>query len=118
MRIPDGELLLRIAFLDLPLMAMFFSYDGALTGRRQFSVLAAAQVAYGLIKLAGILVLIGIGISVERALVAYVLSTGIACGAAGRPLPQPRTQTQGRDHGRDSRDHRADWSVPGLRVRY
>ena len=36
--------------------------------------------AYGLIKLAGILVLIGLGISVERALVAYVLSTGIACG--------------------------------------
>ena len=29
MRIPDGELLLRIAFLDLPLMAIFFSYNGA-----------------------------------------------------------------------------------------
>ncbi len=61
-------------------MAIFFSYNGALTGRRQFSILAAAQVAYGLIKLAGILVLIGLGISVERALVAYVLSTGITCG--------------------------------------
>lgn len=77
MRIPDGELFLRIAFLDLPLMAMFFSYNGALTGRRQFSVLAAAQAAYGLVKLAGILVLIGLGISVEGALVVYVLSTGI-----------------------------------------
>ena len=81
MRIPDGDVLLRIAFLDLPLMAMFISYDGALNGRRQFSILAAAQVSYGIVKFAGILVLIGVGISVERALMVYVLSTGIVCGA-------------------------------------
>jgi O-antigen/teichoic acid export membrane protein len=81
MRIPNGQWLLRIAFLDLPLMAIFISYDGALNGRRQFSVLAAAQVTFGVIKLAGVLVLVGVGISVERALLVYVLSTGIV-GAA------------------------------------
>ena len=77
MRIPDGEWLLRVAFLNLPLMAMFFSYNGALAGRRQFSVLAAAQVALAMIKLATIIVLIWLAISIEGALVAHVLSTGI-----------------------------------------
>jgi len=81
MRIPDGEVLFRIAFLDLPFMAMFVSYDGALNGRRQFSVLAAVQVGYGVLKLAGILVLVALGVSVAGALVAYVLSTGMVCAA-------------------------------------
>ena len=77
MRIPDGTVLLRIALLDLPFMAIFVSYDGALNGRRLFSALAAVQVAYGAIKLAGILLLLVLGISVQGALVAYVVATGV-----------------------------------------
>ena len=77
MRIPDGTVLLRIALLDLPFMAIFVSYDGALNGRRLFGILAAVQVAYGAIKLAGILLLVVLGISVEGALAAYVVSTGV-----------------------------------------
>ena len=77
MRIPNGTVLLRIALLDLPFMAIFVSYDGALNGRRLFGILAAVQVAYGAIKLAGILLLVVLGISVEGALAAYVVSTGV-----------------------------------------
>jgi O-antigen/teichoic acid export membrane protein len=77
MRIPHGELLLRIALLDLPFMAIFISYDAVLTGQRRFGILAAAYVAYGLAKLTGVLVLIAVGFSVQRALIVYVLSTCI-----------------------------------------
>ncbi len=88
MRIRDGAVLLRIALLDLPFMAMFVSYDGALNGRRLFSILAVVQVAYGVIKLGGILLLVALGISVEGALVVYVASTAVvAAGLAIRYRP-------------------------------
>jgi hypothetical protein len=78
---PDGTLLLRIAFLDLPLMALFWSYDGALNGRRKFSVRAAVHTTYGIIKLVAILVLIAVGVTAEGAVAAYVISTGIVAAA-------------------------------------
>jgi O-antigen/teichoic acid export membrane protein len=77
--IPDGATLLRLALLDLPFMAVFLSYDGALIGRRRFGILAVAQVAYALTKLGGAVVLIALGFSVERALIAYVVATAVAC---------------------------------------
>ena len=79
MRIPDGELLFRIALIDLPFMAIFTSYDGILNARRQFGVLARAHVLYGAIKLGGIVALIVLGLSVERALIAFVFSTCVVC---------------------------------------
>lgn len=79
MRIPDGAGLLRIAILDLPLMALFTSYDGILNGRRQFGALAGAQVIYSLVKLAGVVGLMVLGFSVERVLMTIVLSTGVVC---------------------------------------
>jgi O-antigen/teichoic acid export membrane protein len=79
MRIPDGEVLLRIAIIDLPFAALFASYDGVLNGRRQFGVLAAAHLVYGMTKLAGVVALIGLGLSVQRVLIIFVLSTCVVC---------------------------------------
>jgi stage V sporulation protein B len=79
MQIPGGEVLFRVAILDLPFMAVFTSYDGILNGRRQFGVLAGAHVLYGMAKLAGVVALLGLGFSVERVLITFVLSTCVVC---------------------------------------
>jgi O-antigen/teichoic acid export membrane protein len=81
MQIPNGEVLFRIAVIDLPFAAIFVAYDGILNGRRQFGVLAAAYVIYGIAKLAGVLALIGFGFSIERVLVTFVLSTCMVSSA-------------------------------------
>jgi O-antigen/teichoic acid export membrane protein len=79
MQIPDGEMLFRIALMDLPFMAIFTFYDGILNGRRQFGFLAGAHVLYGMTKLTGVVALIGLGFSIERALIVFVLSTCVVC---------------------------------------
>jgi O-antigen/teichoic acid export membrane protein len=89
MRIPNGDVLFRIAILDLPFAAVFVSYDGILNGRRQFGTLARAYMVYGVTKLAGVVALIGLGFSIERVLVTFVLSTCIVC-AGLIVLYQPR----------------------------
>jgi O-antigen/teichoic acid export membrane protein len=81
MRIPNGDVLLRIAVIDLPFAAIYSSYEGTFYGRRRFGVFAVAQAVYGLAKLAGIVALIGLGLSVQRVFIAYVLATfGISAG--------------------------------------
>jgi len=79
MHISGGELLFRIAIVDLPFAAVFASYNGILIGRRQFGVLAMAHVVQGITKLAGVIVLIGLGLSVERVLIISVVSTFVIC---------------------------------------
>jgi O-antigen/teichoic acid export membrane protein len=81
MQIPNGEVLFRIAIIDLPFAAIFVAYDGILNGRRHFGVLAMAYVVYGLAKLAGVLALIAIGFSTERVLVTFVISTCMVSSA-------------------------------------
>ena len=80
MRIPDGAILFRIAIIDLPFVAVFSSYEGVLTGRREFGVLAAVNLIYGITKLAGVVALVGLGFSIEGALVIFVFSTVVVCG--------------------------------------
>src|SRR5262249_20300589 len=79
----DGEVLFRVAILDLPFMAVFTSYDGILSGRRQFGVLAGAHMLYGMAKLAGVVALLGLGFSVARVLVTFVFSTCVVCAVLG-----------------------------------
>jgi O-antigen/teichoic acid export membrane protein len=81
MRIPHGEILFRIAIVDLPFAAAYASYDGILYGRRQFGALALAQVIYSLSRIAGILTLVWLGFSIERVLVVSVISTFLVCVA-------------------------------------
>jgi PST family polysaccharide transporter len=96
MRIPDGAVLFRIAIIDLPFMALFTSYDGILSGRRRFGPLAAAQVIGAIVKLTGVVALVGLGMSVERVLMATVLSTCVACVALAVRYPPHGFQPSGR----------------------
>ncbi|MGE5305029.1 MAG: lipopolysaccharide biosynthesis protein [Alphaproteobacteria bacterium] len=79
MKIPHGTVLFRVAIIDLPFAAIFTSYDGILTGRREFGVLAATHLLYGVTKLVGVVVLVGLGLSVERVLIVFVLATCVVC---------------------------------------
>lgn len=80
MQVPGRELVFRIAVLDLPLAAAYASYDGVLYGHGRFGVLAGAQMLYAALKLTGVLVLVSLGLSVDRVLAANVLATCTICG--------------------------------------
>jgi O-antigen/teichoic acid export membrane protein len=96
MRIPRGEVLFRIAIIDLPFAALYASYDGILYGHRRFGALAAAQVIYGMTKLAGVVVLTALGLSIERVLIATVFSTSVVCAVlAVRYRPRGLRPTSG-----------------------
>lgn len=75
MRIPDGAALFRLAALDVPLTAIYASYEGILYGRRRFGALAVAVAALGLLRVAGAVTLIAFGFTVARMLGVIVLST-------------------------------------------
>jgi O-antigen/teichoic acid export membrane protein len=72
---PDGAFLFRLALVDLPLMSVFFAYQGIFYGYQRFGILSLALILQTLSKLVGILILIWIGMSVTGALVAHVLAT-------------------------------------------
>jgi stage V sporulation protein B len=73
--IPTGTTLFRIAILDLPFNGLYFAYRGALQGHRQFRVLSFGYIIYSLTKLAGIIALQVLGISIAAALIVNVLAT-------------------------------------------
>jgi O-antigen/teichoic acid export membrane protein len=79
MHISKGALLFRVAALDVPFGATLACYDGILSGRRRFGLLAAAQVVYGLTKVGGLIVLVVFGFSVQRIFVLHAVATCFAC---------------------------------------
>jgi O-antigen/teichoic acid export membrane protein len=79
MHIAAGASLLRLALFDLPFAALYASYEGVLYGHRRFAVLARAQVVYAVTRVCAVLALLIVGISVERSLLAIVLSSVVVC---------------------------------------
>jgi O-antigen/teichoic acid export membrane protein len=79
MQIPDGAPLFRLAIVDLPFAAIYASYEGIFAGGRRFGVMAAAQVAYGLLRVGAIVAMAVVGLSIERALLATVFSSVAIC---------------------------------------
>ncbi len=73
--IPNGTWLFRLAIVDIPLMSLYLADQGILNGHRRFGVLAATQIAYGTAKLAGISLLLLLGLSVPRVLIVNILAT-------------------------------------------
>jgi O-antigen/teichoic acid export membrane protein len=71
----DGADLFRLAALDLPFFGMYAVYYGVLQGRRDFLSIGIADVIYALIKLAGILLLLGFWLSVRAALIVNVVAS-------------------------------------------
>ena len=89
MRIPNGEMLYRVAFIDLPFAALYACFEAILYAHRRFGVLAAAQISYGLFRVTAVVMLTLVGVSVDRALLAMVLSSvGVCVLLAGLRPPR------------------------------
>ena len=73
--IPNGAFLFRVALVDIPLMAVVIAYQGILYGHRRFGTLSLILILQTLTKLAGIAIVVLIGVSVTGALVAHVVAT-------------------------------------------
>jgi O-antigen/teichoic acid export membrane protein len=73
--IPSYTRLFRLAILDIPFSVMYFAYQGVLHGNRQFGTLSLSFIIYSLTKLAAILALFVLGLSVAGALIVNVLAT-------------------------------------------
>ncbi len=77
--IENGALLFRLAAIDLPLFGLYTAIQAIHQGHRHFMLLGVSQVAYAFAKLAGVLSLMVIGVSLHKALVINVLSTLVGC---------------------------------------
>jgi PST family polysaccharide transporter len=73
--IAGGDSLVRLAILDVPLAGLLVAYRGALTAHRKFGLVSLNLVLYGLVKLAGTLGLLALGLSVAGALVVNALAS-------------------------------------------
>jgi O-antigen/teichoic acid export membrane protein len=73
---PTGTALFRLAILDIPLSGIYCAYQGILSGHRRFGSQGVAFIIYGFTKLAGILTLFALGLTVSAALVVNALATG------------------------------------------
>ena len=90
---PGGTTLVRLAALNLPAMALYFAYDGIFNGHRMFAAQSLLQIAQSATKLAGILLLLWLGLSLTGAFVAHVAATVVTVAlvpvwfrlARGRP---------------------------------
>lgn len=77
--IVNGTVLFRLAAIDLPLFGLYTAIQAIHQGRRRFMLLGVSQVAYAFAKFAGVLSLMIIGVSLEKALIINVASTIIGC---------------------------------------
>ena len=79
--IANGTFLFRIAAIDLPFFGAYTAYRAIHQGHRRFFQLGLSQIMYAFAKLAGVLLLIVFGVSLENALLVNVTATivGLAC---------------------------------------
>lgn len=81
--VPDGTRLFRIAALDIPIYGLYFIANHILNGRRRFGAESISHCVYGVSKALGILLLLYLGLSVERALIVNIAGSVVALGYAG-----------------------------------
>ncbi len=77
--IANGTVLFRLAAIDLPLFGLYTAVQAIHQGHRNFMLLGVSQVAYAFAKFVGVLSLMVIGVSLEKALIINVASTLIGC---------------------------------------
>ncbi|PON19166.1 hypothetical protein C2W62_04230 [Candidatus Entotheonella serta] len=77
--IENGAILFRLAAIDLPLFGLYTAIQAIHQGHRHFMLLGVSQVAYAFAKFAGVLSLMVIGVSLQKALIINVLSTIVGC---------------------------------------
>jgi O-antigen/teichoic acid export membrane protein len=88
--IPSAADVLRVALLDLPLMAAYFAWQGTLYGHARFSLLALGLVVHTLLKLVGIVLLAFLGLSVTGAILAQVAASAGVLVYLFAVVPPPR----------------------------
>lgn len=86
--LPDDGTLIRIAALNLPAMALFFTYESVFSGLHMFAAQSKLLIVQSVAKLVGIAILLLVGLSVTSAFVAHVAATALAIvwAAARSPL--------------------------------
>jgi O-antigen/teichoic acid export membrane protein len=89
--LPAATGVLRVALLDLPLMAAYFAWQGALYGHARFGLLALSLVIHTLLKLLGIVLLAVLGLSVTGAILAQVAASAGVLVYLFALVPPPRT---------------------------
>jgi O-antigen/teichoic acid export membrane protein len=85
--VPQHSNAFRIAALNIPAMALFYTYEGILKGRRRFAALSGLQTLQSLAKLGGVLLLLFVGISIDSAFIAHVAATLVPVLLAAMLLP-------------------------------
>jgi stage V sporulation protein B len=85
--IPSGTTLIRVAALNLPAMALYFTYDSIFSGLRFFGLQSLLQILQSLAKILGVVLLLFVGVTVIGAFVAHLLATLVAVAWAARRLP-------------------------------
>lgn len=87
--LPAEGQLFRIAALDIPFFGLYFTAQHILNGRRQFERQATTTFIYALAKVAAVVALLQVGVSVAGALLANVAASIVALAVAafwvGRP---------------------------------
>jgi len=73
---------LRLAFVDISLMALYTLYRAALNGLRLFAAQGASMAVYTVAKLASSLLLVQLGYSLSGAIVGNAIGTLVGCLAA------------------------------------
>ena len=77
--VADGAYLFRLAALDIPFYGMFFCRQHILNGQRRFGSEGLGVSLYGTSKALGVLALLLVGVTVERALIVNALASVLGC---------------------------------------
>jgi O-antigen/teichoic acid export membrane protein len=91
-KIPSGAGLFRVASFHVPAMALYFAYEGIVTGRRRFDAMSAIQMVQSTAKMGGVLLLLAVGLSLRGVLVAHVLATAVTAVLAAMAFPLGRAR--------------------------
>lgn len=71
----SGVEVFRIAAFHIPVFALLLAYSGILNGRHRFAAVAGIQIVQSIAKLAGVLLLLAVGLSINGVFVAHVAGT-------------------------------------------
>ncbi len=89
--IADGATLIRVAAIDLPFFGLYTALQAIHQGHRRFGQLGGSEVAYAVAKVAGVLALMVLGVSVKTALLLNAFSSlvgaAVLCRATGLMAP-------------------------------
>jgi len=78
--IENGTYLFRLAAVDLPLFGTYAALQGIYQGQHRFHRIVVAELGYAFVKLVGTIIIVRMGISIEKALIVNIAASagGIA----------------------------------------